>query len=58
MQAGISIALLSPLCLESFLSDEAGSRILYGIVFNQRLALRLQIDSTLQFQLDTGQLLP
>jgi len=58
MQAGIRITLLSPVCLESFLTDEEGSRMLYGIVFNQRLALRLQTDSILQFQPDTDQLQP
>lgn len=63
MQAGIYIALLSLVCLESclmlavlpFLTDEAGSKMLYGIVFNQRLALQLQTDSILQFQIDTDQ---
>lgn len=55
MQAGIYIALLSLVCLESFLTDEAGSKMLYGIVFNQRLVLQLQTDSILQFQIDTDQ---
>lgn len=53
-----SLYLVLTLAVLPFLTDEEGSRMLYGIVFNQRLALRLQTDSILQFQPDTDQLQP